>query len=449
MPSGPKVYATFTVTSVRPQTSGTIRTHELQYNIRAKNGTWNVYRLIDKRNNEVSAWYVSHSCVEPVRDIRKILRISGSPYEQDSGSTINTDDTQREGIFVINRYDWGCYDRRYLDEIGEGAGEGPNDVLANSNSAGLVDYSRAQLQVQQWKRMRPSERPGSRAGIWMYSPHAEYMFCRFSFDEARDATQSLVFFSSNTEFARVTFEELEETVKRFETSQERFERQLKEEYDFSGLEELRRMSTPLVVGLSPLGPLRPVSELQGPYKDVNVVFEDRDIERLRIMSQKYPKTFAEQWEHHIHNLLNELAWYYLDWCIRPHIGLYGGVEATANAMFPRHLESGANGLDNYLYRHFTQPDADPVSGLDADGVSDRIKDLLAPEPLSPPSSDYSKSVCRVLAYLIMEIFELASYRASESSHLQIVPSDIRLSVYTDRDLFRIFQYSRAFWQGVE
>ncbi|KAF3172737.1 hypothetical protein TWF788_009330 [Orbilia oligospora] len=127
----------------------------------------------------------------------------------------------------------------------------------------------AQLQVQQWKRMRPSERPGSRAGIWMYSPHAEYMFCRFSFDEARDATQSLVFFSSNTEFARVTFEELEETVKRFETSQERFERQLKEEYDFSGLEELRRMSTPLVVGLSPLGPLRPVSELQGPYKDVN------------------------------------------------------------------------------------------------------------------------------------------------------------------------------------
>ncbi|KAK6497044.1 hypothetical protein TWF506_004529 [Arthrobotrys conoides] len=478
MPSDPKVYSTFTVASgcicfgalhniwsgstvptqnfpsARPQTNGTVIIHELEYNIVAKNGTWNVYRLVDNRNNNVSAWYVSHSCVEPVQDIRRILRVSGSPYEEDGGSPMNNDDTQREGVFAINRYDWGYYDRRYLDEIGEGVEEGANDVLANSNSAGLVDYSEAQHQVQQWKEMRPSERPSSRAGIWMYSPHAEYMFCRFGFDQARDAAQSFVFFSSYTEFARVSFEGLEEAVKRFEAPQERFERQLREGYDFSGIDELRKMSTPFGVGFSSFGSPPPAaSDLQGPYRNNMVIFEAWDIENLRIASQNprrasCSKSFAEQWKHHTHSLFNDLACYYLDRCIRPHIGLYDEVEVMANSIFARHVESGPNGLDSHLYRHFTQPDAEPISGFDADGVSGRIKEILVPEARSLISPDHSKGVCRVLAYLIMEISELASYRASDSSRLQIVPSDIRLSIYTDRDMFQIFQYSKALWQGL-
>lgn len=77
--------------------------------------------------------------------------------------------------------------------------------------------------------------------------------------------------------------------------------------------------------------------------------------------------------------------------------------------------------------------------------------LLMPGPHSSISSDDTcpERVCRVVAYLLTEILELASYRALDSSHFQIVQSDIRHSVYTDGDLFRFFQYSKAFWQGVE
>ncbi|KAK6498552.1 hypothetical protein TWF481_011140 [Arthrobotrys musiformis] len=480
MPSEAKVHATFAVTSgcvcfgslhniwsgstvpiqgfpaVRPKPSGTIVIHELQYNIVAKNGTWNAYRLVDNRNNGVSAWYLSHSSVEPMQDIRRILRVAGSPYEDD-GNTMNNDDTQREGVFVINRYDWGYYDRRYLEEIGEGVEEGQNDFLANSNSAGLVDYAWAQNQVQQWKEMRPSERPSSQAGIWMYSPHAEYMFCRFGFNETRDTAQSFLFFSSYTEFAQSSFEGLEEAIRKSETPRERFERQLQAEYDFSGIDELSKMVTPSDMGFASLqSPVPMDSQLTGPYKSDNVIFEELDIEQLRATSQRPQggspsRGFAGQWKRHIHELLNELTYYYLDRYIRPHIGFHGRAEDIASVIFPSFSEPRAGGLDSHLYRHFTQPDSDPVPGFDAHGVAERIEKFLASElNLSfPVDNIYPERACRVVAYLMTEILELANYRASDSLRPEIVPSDIRLSIYMDRDLFQTFQYSKAFWRGIE
>ncbi|KAK6329839.1 hypothetical protein TWF718_003272 [Orbilia javanica] len=475
MSSHPKVHATFTVSSggvcfgalhniwsgstapiqsfpvARPQTNGTVIAHELQYNIVARNGTWNVYRLIDNRNGGVSAWYASHPSVEPVRDIRKILRVSGSPYEQDHGSTMNNEDTQREGVFVVNRYDWGYYDRRYFDEIGEGMEEGTSDVLANSNSAGLVDYLEAQCLVKEWIGMRPSKRLASKAGIWMYSPKSEYMFCRFGFDETHTATQSFIFFSSYTDFTKTTFEGLEETIRTFEAPQERFERRLAEGYNFSGVDELQKMST-----LAGLRPSLTDPELKGAYKNANVIFEPKDLECLRAVSQKprgplHSHGFAEQWKRYTYRLLNELIWYYLDQYIRPHMSHLGGAEAMSNTIFTRLSESGVNSLDDHLYRHFTHLDPTLVSDLDIDGVSGRIKEFLVSGFHSPVSSGDidTERVCRVVAYLIKEILELASYRASDSSHSQIVPSDIRLSIYMDGDLFHLFQNSSVFWRELE
>ncbi|KAK6514442.1 hypothetical protein TWF281_004643 [Arthrobotrys megalospora] len=369
---------------------------------------------------------------------------------------MNDDNTQQEGILVINRYDWGYYDSRHMDEIGEGAEEGNNDFLANSNSAGLVDYAEAQSQVQQWRLMRPSERPSSEGGIWMYSPHAEYMFGRFGFNDARDAAQSFLFFSSYTDFTRTSLEGLDETLRKHETPDERFERQLREDYDFSGIEELRKLSTPsTTAGFPSLWPQAPPdSELKGPYKDKHHILEAEDIEHLRSASQKLasrPKDFAEPWKRHIHDLLNELACYYLDQFIRPHINLHDTVEATAAAIFPSHLTSGTKGLDHHLYHHFTQPDADPVPNFNIDGVAERIEEFLASRSSASASYDdtYPKRICRSVAYLITEMLEMATYRASDSSHLQIVLSDVRLSIYSDRELFQLFRYSRALLHGME
>ncbi|KAK6360785.1 hypothetical protein TWF730_006907 [Orbilia blumenaviensis] len=440
--------------SVRPHVSGTVRTHDISYNVKAKNGIWNVHRLVDNRGSGVCAWFVSHSGIDPVQEICRILRVSGSPYEPDCGSPMNDDNTQREGVFVINRYDWGYYDRRYLDEIGEGVEEGENDYLANSNSAGLVDYAKAQPQVQQWKEMRPSQRPESQAGIWMYSPHAEYMFGRFGFDDTHDAAQSFLFFSANTDFTQSRLEGLGETLRKLETPEERFKRQLHEEYDFSGIDELRRMSTPLDAGILPLWSPPPAdAELKGPYGKAKIILDAEKLDILRVASQKptHSRGFAEPWKHHVCDLLNELIWYYLDRHMRPHLrsrsednaSVVLNTETTAISMFPRHSESGINGLDHHLYRHFTQPDSDPIPDFDAIGVASCIEDFLVDLP-----STYSKRICRVVVYLITEILELATYRASDSLHSQIVPSDIRLSIYMDRDLFQLFQYSRVFWRGV-
>lgn len=71
----------------------------------ARNGTWKAYRLVD--GDEVVAWFIAHSDVDPEMEVDKILRVSGSPYEKDFGSKVNTVKTAAEGVFVINRYGWG------------------------------------------------------------------------------------------------------------------------------------------------------------------------------------------------------------------------------------------------------------------------------------------------------------------------------------------------------
>ncbi|EPS35739.1 hypothetical protein H072_10816 [Dactylellina haptotyla CBS 200.50] len=144
---------------------------------------------------------------------------------------MNDDSTFQENILVINRYDWGYYQSRYFDEIGEGPEE-EGDSLANSNSAGLVDIAEARQYVETRKKQRPSQRQPPGAGVWMYSPHAEYMFGRFGFDHPRTAARSFLFFSADTKFTNTRLDGLDRSLRKNETSDKRFERRLREGYDF-------------------------------------------------------------------------------------------------------------------------------------------------------------------------------------------------------------------------
>lgn len=197
----------------RPRSSGTVKAHEFDFNVPAQNGKWNAYQLANIEGTRVSGWFISHSDVEPGQEIDKLLRVSGSPYESNSGSSMNDDKTSAEGVFVINRYDWGYYNLRFRDEISEKAGDGDDDFLAPYNSAGLVDYAQAQNQVREWKEQHATRRDSSEHGIWMYIPYGEYMFGRFGFDDTHSVARSFLFFSMHTDFTRTTFSGLQQPLR--------------------------------------------------------------------------------------------------------------------------------------------------------------------------------------------------------------------------------------------
>jgi len=121
------------------------RIHKIEYNVSALNGTWKTYQLVDNRIQTVCACFACHSSVNPEEEIDKILRVSGSPYELDSGSRVNNAETAAEGVLVINRYDWGCYDKRGMKEVGNDNPEG----IYTTCPAGLVDLEVAKQQVLQ------------------------------------------------------------------------------------------------------------------------------------------------------------------------------------------------------------------------------------------------------------------------------------------------------------
>ncbi|KAH7117494.1 hypothetical protein EDB81DRAFT_952907 [Dactylonectria macrodidyma] len=483
MANSPTIHSTFSVTSghlcfgslhniwqgasaplqgfptARPQTSGTVIIHRIDHNVPALNGTWNVFQLVGSESNDTAAWFVAQSDVDPKEEIDKILRVSGSPYEADHGSTMNNDDTSQAGIFVINRYDWGYYDRRFYDEIGEGEEEGKNDGLANSNSLGLVDHSDAQEMVHQWKEQRPSERGRANHGIWLYIPRGEYMFGRFGFDDTHTAARSFLFFSMYTEFTRTSFKGASGTLRRPETPQERFERRLSEGVDFSGIETIYDMLSDRGVLPGPAPP-PPASERLGPYDSSDYILREQDIDALRLYLyepeehfiqngidftaarlNKPVYGFVDPWKQPLLDLLNEMTLSYLEHFVLPHL-CGDNITAIAEALFPNH--------NGDFYRHFTQPDKSPVQDFDMSYVSSRIRGFLESQSQDKSRVFEDKAVrgiCRVAAYILTEVFEMANNAAIDERRDKILPCDIRIVVLLDWEILRLVSFSKVFWEG--
>ncbi|GMG50392.1 unnamed protein product [Aspergillus oryzae var. brunneus] len=292
--------------SIQPDRSGTVKAHRLKFNIPARNGTWQAFQLVDIETEVVSGWFLWHSDVDPGREIARILRVSGSPYEPDSGSTMNNEKTRAEGVLVINRYDWGYYDARCRDEMDEELG-GPDPERRTadvefSESVGVVDYAQAKSQVAAWKVQSPDRQCGCEAGVWMRIPMAEYKIGRFGFNDDRVA-HSFLFFSGGTHFTQTSL----------------------------------------------AGHSRPLRE---PETDV----ESRKVSDF--------------------------------------------------------LESRATGQSVVI-------------------------------------EEFVSGIARVVAYLISEVLEVSSNAAICSQRYGIVPADIRISVYSDPELYDVFQYSTVLWKGHE
>ncbi|VTT76431.1 unnamed protein product [Fusarium fujikuroi] len=360
------------------QPSGTVQSHSVNYNVTAQNGIWNVFKLVASETRDAVAWFVAHEDIDPRQEVDKILRISGSPYEPDHGITVNNDVTAQAGVFVVNRYDWSYYDKRCFDEIGEGQQEGDDDVLANSNSLGLVDRFVAQEMAQRWQGQRPSQRDSAEHGIWLYIPHGEYMFGRFGFNDTQTAARSFLFFSACTEFTRTSFLGIPGTLREYLTHQERFERQLREGVDFSGMDIAQDMLSCQYV--SP----PPANEQLGPYDPSEYILKEQDIESLRDYRENASiegaeptiHGFIDPWKQPLFNLLNEMVLSYLEHFILPHLG-GDSMADMAETLFPDYeRDSRPISLDVASYRHFTQPDLNPISDFDMSRVSVRLRQFL-------------------------------------------------------------------------
>ncbi|KAM0429971.1 hypothetical protein ACHAPT_005976 [Fusarium lateritium] len=183
-----------------PRAKGTVVAHEIEHNVPAKNGTWNVYKLCDIDSLRVDGWFAAHKDVNPLPELTKILRVAGSPYEV-TENAFNNDATRAEKVFLVNRYDWGYYvGGQEVEEV-----EDEEDMLAASNTIGLVDYDHGNACVQKWAQEKPRKRRPSENGVWMYIPDAEYMWGRFGFDDEYKEARSFLFFTQRTDFGQTVF----------------------------------------------------------------------------------------------------------------------------------------------------------------------------------------------------------------------------------------------------
>lgn len=447
--------------SPRPRLSGTVKVHRIEYNIAARNGIWNGFRLIDLKTKKVAAWFLAHSDVDPEKEVDKILRVSGSPYEDESGSSFNDDKTAAEGVFVINRYDWGYYDERSREIVGP---EEINEELFAS--VGLVDLSAAKPTVDRWKDHRSRERQWLEGGAWLHIPNGEYLFGRFGFDDDHAAARSFLFFTTNTYFTRTAFDGLERTLRKEVTPEERFERKLQEGFDFSGLETLRELSrVPEHSGVS----RPPRADCLGPYRqsdhalraqEIDAIRVYRDAEELKLFVHGRDLShlrmegeigeFIEPWAEPLYDVVNEMVLSYLQRSVIPKMA-NRGVSAAAELLFPQHTpEEDTGKLDVWCHRHFRQPDARPIPNFDSAYVGSRIASFLS---RSADASAVFEDECvagitRAVAYMLTDVLERASKGAHQDDmRTRIMPSDVRIAVSLSSELHDRFRFSIVYWEG--
>jgi hypothetical protein len=471
---------------LRAAVGGTVKAHPLKYNVPAERGKWSAFQLVDLYSPGNAGWFVCHSSVDPAQEIDKLLRVSGSPYDLEGGSSMNNDRTRAEGVLVINRYDWDYYQGNYLEEIGD---DYEDIELSAANSAGVVDYSRARTQVQKWKQQSPPRtREPSRAGVWMHND-GEYMYGRFGYNDARTAARSFILFSSNTVFTSTTFAGLQQPFRKEETDEERFERQLREGFDFSGVAWLREIEEvfvdydPSKEYLYPRPP--PESERLGPYDRSEHILEAQDIDALRYLGVPPPPKvikshrargvdlrpmlqsrsinlgFAEQWEEPVYDLLNEMVLSYLDRFVLPHISIDTPSEA-AEALFPRHAEAPAPRhpeqtktfppLDSFFYSFFMHPRELLTPKFDIDAVGNKIGNFLISHAGTNRvlfNKECFDGLAAVISFMIFDLLDQANLCARDCHHSNIVPIDVRVMMNNDDDLCSLLRYAKVYWHGRE
>ncbi|KIN06947.1 hypothetical protein OIDMADRAFT_185280 [Oidiodendron maius Zn] len=425
-----------------PEISGTVRAHKLEYNVSALNGTWKTFHLVDIGSQIVRAWFACHSSVNPEKEIDKILRVSGSPYELESGSNVNNAETAAEGVLVINRYDWGYYDQRGMADAGD-AGD-VKGLGKYGHCVGLVDRENAKEQALQWKGHDNAERHEAEAGVWLYIPYAEYLFGRFGFDEEHAAARSFLFFTESTYFMHTGFQGMSYPLRKEESPEEIFTRHLNSGEQFDGFDIMRKLYSWVEYPAE--------SDCLGPFNTSESLLEESDWDALRMYTQKSReeakvRTFGEPLKEPIFALLNNLALTCLMRFIEP-ISSADSIQAVATTLCPKHAEGDL--MDKYLYECLVETKDKIIPDFDVAAIESRIKGFLFRQCGDNALLNDSEFIGRVRQYLtfpLKETLELAGNRALDGYHANIVTSDIRLAICQDPALTSLFKFCKVLWYG--
>lgn len=427
------------------ETGGTVKAQSLNFNIAAQNGTWLARELIDNKSNQVAGWFVCHSDVDAETEIDKILRVSGSPYEPESGSSFFDETTAAEGVLPINRYDWGYYDRRYREEFEESEAllQQGADRQVFSESVGLVDYAHAEEYINQWKNVATLERENQEHGLWM-STFMEYRFGRFGFNDEHTAARSFLWFTTNTDFTQTCFAGLERTLRIYETSEEIFQRYLKKGTNYDGLETIHKMAR--------WEPRRPANlptetECLGPYDPNDYILHEADCDALRAKASVHTPAFPAQWNDTNIELLNNMIMTYLERVIAPASSPHDTTTSAAASLFPRRE---TDLMDRYMYGYLTNPSSQTIEGYDGTAVGQRIKTFLTSrcgESSLLRDGEFLAGLAACVAYLAKEVLELANNCRRDHAVSAMVPSHMRLAVMNDEALLDMFKFSKVYWYG--
>lgn len=480
----------------RPHLGGTVMYHPLEYNVAARNGVWNAYKLLDVATSSVEGWFAASADMEdPLQELTRILRLCGSPYEHDSGSSKNNEKTREEQVLVINRYDWGMeYDR---EKVPDEVAEGHRDPGANGNTIGLVDYAHGSEYVQRWARQKPSERGASSEGTWMYIPDAEYMFGRISFDDEYTEARTFLFFTQRTDFFKTKFPGQSEPLRKYEKNLDRLQRIMREGVDLCGIDLLRERYTPpppeLQIPERPWDARQPPpdSELLGPYGVSEHIFNGQNLKTLLLyrpgldnnsaqvllahnpdnqfritqFQRRNPSILIEPWETQVGDLLNELILSFLEHDVLPHRS-HSTPSSAGPAIFPNATAGGSKSrprkhLDAFLLSIFEGTRPFPVTRLDVSSAGARVGEFLTRRAGDTPvalNKECLERIARVAAYFITEIIELADNYALDCQILTmepfvrpqedtyILPQYVRSLIYHNDQLDRV-QYSTSYWKG--
>jgi hypothetical protein len=401
---------------------------------------------------------------------------------------MNDDKTRNEGVFVINRYDWGSYDRRGQEEVGLDHNDpypfDDEEAFDHREDVGLVDYGEARNQTQAWMAMRPGVRctdPVAHS-LFMHIPQSEYRFARFGFDESYSRARSFLLFTTYTVFYRTAFAGSQTTLRKLETPAERFERRLREGFDFSGISELIELTgPPRYPHAFRLPPPPPDSELLGPYDPGrDHILHAEDLDALRCYKpflspgevesllrsgvdvaryeaqyddEAIPQLIPEltpQLREVTADLLNEMVLSYLERLL-PLVSEDVTAEGVAEVLFPDHHHySETKWLDKRAFDFFTQPQKAPIAGYDLESVAHRIKEFLRARTEGEWSAAFDRCMAgasRMVAFLMAELLRLAGWHCLGSNRGTIEPHDIRSQACRNEELWSVLQYSVVLWKG--
>ncbi|CAK9785067.1 unnamed protein product [Cutaneotrichosporon oleaginosum] len=427
----------FRTTPADMEVGGTVRVQQSEYNTVARNGVWHVYALICRG---VTGWFAAHESVAPRREMRRILRVSGSPASLDPGSTFNDEDTVRAGVFVLNRYDWGYYDRRSEGEVRRVTESGPWTI-----GVGVCDYGDARAAVRAWEGIVGDERAPRPAGVWMAIPNGEYLYGRIGYGAGE--AHSFLFFNTYTQFESTTFEGTVTPLSEHETIREMFERRLREGYDFGSRRRIRSV-------IPRNTQIPPAAERTRVARDAYILSQadvTRALEREEARGGEAALSpdvapLLDAWREATCNLVNDMFISFLQRRVAPHAG--GSLADAAGAIFARPPPiagfSVSRGFATLGRRVFMEVDQPP--DLDA-AVVGRIK-LFLQQTARGVSDELVAATARLVACVFREVMEEARNCSLDKCDYRIMPCHIRLVVVDETLLFEWFKYSPVFWEGI-